>query len=181
MTTILCIDDQLPGLEVRKAFLEAGGYRALIAGSGPEGLQIAANQPVDLVLLDYRMEGMDGVEVATRLRKLYPQLPVIMLTGYALELPRQAAQRVNRVIAKGRSARELLQAIEQLLGENAGKQAWQSTGTDDLINLGLQQAHRSRETLARGRNQVQQARAVIAANRQRKASRGKKPSHARPH
>ena len=73
MSTILCIDDRRDGLEVRQAFLEAAGYRALIATSGPAGLQLAEAEAIDLVLLDYKMEPMDGHEVARRLRQMAPE------------------------------------------------------------------------------------------------------------
>lgn len=53
--TLLCIDDQKPALKIRKIFLEAQGYKVLTASSGREGLALLKSNPVDAVILDYRM------------------------------------------------------------------------------------------------------------------------------
>jgi len=81
-TTVLCIDDEEPGLEVRKILLESAGHRVLTAKSGNEGIRVFLAQPVDAVILDYWMSGMNGVAVARELKKLNPHVPIMILSAY---------------------------------------------------------------------------------------------------
>jgi two-component system response regulator AtoC len=62
-------------------FLQFKGYSALKASSGDEALQSLKSKETDLILLDILMPGMSGLEVLENVRKLYPELPVIILTG----------------------------------------------------------------------------------------------------
>jgi CheY-like chemotaxis protein len=111
---LLCIDDDEDMLECEKSFLESFGYTVLTAPSGGEGLELAATHPVDVVIVDYLMPEMNGQEVATQMRRLRPQAPIILLTGAVV--PEQALKRVDAFIAKDRLASQLLPAITQLRG-----------------------------------------------------------------
>lgn len=80
---IVLIDDNANDLAVTRRFLERRGYDVVAAQSGEEGLRLAAQNLPDAIVVDYRMPGMDGYEVARRI-KADPQLqtiPVLMLTG----------------------------------------------------------------------------------------------------
>jgi adenylate cyclase len=81
--TVLAVDDQPPNLRLLGAVLEPRGYRVLVAGSGPEALEVLAGSGVDLVLLDIVMPGMDGYEVCRRIRAdaRTAFLPVVMITA----------------------------------------------------------------------------------------------------
>ena len=169
MKTILCIDDHQDGLEVRRAMLEIKGYRALIAASGCEGLECVraeaeAGAAIDLVLLDYKMEGMDGLEVAQRLRTTDPSLPIILLTGYALKLPEKILPLVNKVQPKGRPATELLALIEEIIGpgESVAARATQESA-DRLLDASLRQASRTRSSVKRIGSQTQRVRDRLLA------------------
>src|SRR4029079_6739703 len=98
MATVLCIDDSAEGLRIRKLLLEAKGYSAVLASGGEEGLRVAQEQPVDLVILDYKMAPMDGEEVARRLRSTNPSIPIVMLSGF--EVPQQARDLVDSFVTK---------------------------------------------------------------------------------
>ena len=65
---ILCVDDEFNGLEGRKMLLEDAGYKVLVATTGADALQLFASHPVDLVLLDYHMPGMNGDVVAEHMK-----------------------------------------------------------------------------------------------------------------
>ena len=91
---LLCIDDNEDVLECEKEFLESFGYTVLTAPSGGRGLELASIHPVDVVIGDYLMPEMNGQDVATEMRRLRPQAPIIMLSG-AVELPRQVLQCVD--------------------------------------------------------------------------------------
>ena len=82
LATILCVDDEEPGLVVRKILLEQAGYHVLTARSGPEGIKLFKSTPVDAVVLDYWMAGMNGVAVARELKRLDSGIPIIILSAY---------------------------------------------------------------------------------------------------
>lgn len=110
---VLCIDDNQDLLECEKTFLESFGYTVLTAPSGCEGLQLASIHSVDIVVVDYFMPEMNGQEVATEIRRLRPQAPIIMLSG-ARDVPEQALKFVDAFVVKDRLASQLLPTIAQL-------------------------------------------------------------------
>ncbi len=77
--TILCIDDDDGMLCYQKALLERRGYKVLTAASARQGLQIAAVCAIAAVIVDYHMPEMNGHEVATEIKRLTPQVPIVML------------------------------------------------------------------------------------------------------
>lgn len=79
MKTILVVDDEKSVRDSLKMVLEFESYEVLFAESGPEALRQVAAVPVDLVLLDVKMAGMDGLEVLQRIREKNSDLPVIMI------------------------------------------------------------------------------------------------------
>ena len=69
------------------------GHEAAAAGSGAEALESLRRSGADLVITDYRMEGMDGLELLGEVKKLYPETDVIMVTGHgSIEVAVQAMQ-----------------------------------------------------------------------------------------
>lgn len=78
---ILIVDDEEPVREVLAEYFAGQGYAVESAGGGAEALEVAGRTRPDLVLLDVRMPGMDGMEVLRRLRELHPEVAVIMITA----------------------------------------------------------------------------------------------------
>ena len=113
LQTVLCIDDNQDVLECLEIFLESFGYTVLTAASGGKGLELASVGSIDVVIVDYFMPEMDGQEVALEMRKLRPQVPIIMLSG-AVDIPEQVLKSVDAFVAKDRLASQLLPAIAQL-------------------------------------------------------------------
>jgi two-component system, OmpR family, response regulator SaeR len=111
--TVLCIDDNMDLLDCQKEFLESFGYTVLTARSGGKALELASIHSIDVVVVDYLMPGMDGQQVATKMRRLRPQTPIIMLSG-AVDIPEQVLKSVDALIAKNQLASHLLAAIVQL-------------------------------------------------------------------
>jgi CheY-like chemotaxis protein len=111
---ILCVDDELVGLQVRKLLLERAGYRVLTAEGGPVGLEIFAAQPVEAVVLDYSMPGMHGGEVAARMRQIKPSVPILLLSAY-VGLPSDITSLVDLYMTKGQGAALLLAKLSSLL------------------------------------------------------------------
>ncbi len=114
MTTILCIDDDQPTLELRRRVLEGSGYEVLTAPSGQDGLRLVAQAPkIDLVILDYLMPGMNGDEVAENIKSEFPTLPVIAMS--AVHLPNHMLETVDAYIQKGQDVEVLLSTITKTL------------------------------------------------------------------
>jgi len=80
---ILVIDDEKNIRRTLTDILEDEGYNVLSASSGEEGLQVLARENIDLLLLDVKLPGMDGIEVLKKVRKDFPSLDVIMISGHS--------------------------------------------------------------------------------------------------
>jgi CheY-like chemotaxis protein len=82
MALILIVDDE-PDLRLAlTSVLKKEGHKTLEAGDGSAALETVTRQPVDLVLLDIRLPGADGVEILKDIRKARKDLPVLMVSGY---------------------------------------------------------------------------------------------------
>jgi len=79
--TILVVDDDEGCREIAARLLERAGYRTRRAESGDECLRIALAEPIDVILLDIMMPGMDGFAVCEALRAAGKRIPVILLTA----------------------------------------------------------------------------------------------------
>jgi CheY-like chemotaxis protein len=112
---ILCIDDEEPALVLRRLVLENAGYRVFTALTGKQGIELFRHQPIDVVILDYWMADMDGLDVAEQLKALSPKTPIIMLSGYTSILD-EGLGRVDLWLRKGEGDPEqLLAAVVQAL------------------------------------------------------------------
>jgi DNA-binding NtrC family response regulator len=81
-TTILITDDERSIRNALKEILEFEDYATLEAENGEEALKIVEKENVDLVMLDIKMKGMDGIEVLEKLKESKPEVPVIMISGH---------------------------------------------------------------------------------------------------
>ena len=78
---ILVVDDEAMIRLTLEMLLRRRGYAVTIASSGAEALALIEQQPFDLLLLDLKMPGMSGIEVAQRARALQPAAKILILTG----------------------------------------------------------------------------------------------------
>jgi CheY-like chemotaxis protein len=118
--TILCIDDEELGLEIRKMVLEREGYRVLTARDGASGLSIFETQPVDAVILDYAMPDLDGGQVAAIMRQRKPAIPILMLSAY-VALPENVLRLIDISATKGDGALMLVGRLKELLARGNGQ------------------------------------------------------------
>ena len=81
--SILLVDDNARGLSARKMVLEELGYKIVTAAHGREALEHFASTRFDLVVTDYKMPHMDGIELIANLRKREPRLPIVLISGFA--------------------------------------------------------------------------------------------------
>ncbi len=84
--TILVIEDEESIRKFVKINLERANFKVLDAGSGEEGIDIARNNKIDIVVLDIMLPGMDGYEVCKILRGEFPHLGIIMLTAKSQDI-----------------------------------------------------------------------------------------------
>lgn len=102
--TILVADDEAPLRSVMSRVLEYAGFRVLEAVDGAEALRLfqEADPSVDLVLTDIRMPEMDGVELATRVLAIRPDVRVVFVSGYlnSTVLPEELQERKIPLIGK---------------------------------------------------------------------------------
>jgi PAS domain S-box-containing protein len=114
-STILVVDDDALINMSTVDMVEDLGHTALEAYSGKQALEIlASGRQIDLLITDYAMPGMTGVELAEQARLLAPELPVLLATGYA-DLPSGTTTDLPR-LAKPYQQAELASQLGQLLG-----------------------------------------------------------------
>jgi DNA-binding NtrC family response regulator len=80
---VLLVDDEVEFLETLMKRMKKRGVRVSGVNSGDEALAFLSNNPVDVVVLDVKMPGMDGIETLRTIKKRHPMVEVIMLTGHA--------------------------------------------------------------------------------------------------
>lgn len=112
--TILCVDDEALGLQIRKAILEMAGYQVLTALDGNTALDLFERHLIDIVVLDYLMPEMDGGQVAAAMRRIKPEVPILMHSA-CVDLPQETMDVVDSSLAKGEGPELLLSRLQGLL------------------------------------------------------------------
>ena len=113
---ILIIDDDPSARESVKLLLSIDRHFVTEAGSGVEALALIAEQPFDLVLLDFFMPGMHGGEVARRIKQIAPSLPILMVTAYVEKLiGSDGPDNTNAILGKPFGVNTLRGEISKLL------------------------------------------------------------------
>ena len=117
--TILAVDDEAHILHVVSLKLKNAGFTVLTAKDAEEALELSSTLPIDLLITDFQMPGMSGLDLA---RKLHGEpgrrhLPAILLTahGLALEQVDLAHAGITVCLSKPFSPRDLLEKVHQLL------------------------------------------------------------------
>jgi CheY-like chemotaxis protein len=81
MACVVVIDDQEPIRRIVRRALEQAGHQVLDAEDGELGLQLLERHPVDVVVSDIFMPGMDGIQMLRQIRKQFPAVKVIVMSG----------------------------------------------------------------------------------------------------
>jgi DNA-binding response OmpR family regulator len=120
MWTILLVEDQRALAKIITRELEACGYRVLHAADGTQALTLHAAEHPDLIILDWMLPGLDGLEVLRRIRQaagVESAVPVLMLTARGEEIDRIVGLEVGAddYMSKPFSMRELLARVRALL------------------------------------------------------------------
>jgi DNA-binding NtrC family response regulator len=114
--TILVVDDDLNLRQSLVIILRNAGYDVEFAESAPKGMLLLQGRPFDLMILDYKMPEIDGLQLLKTVRNLHPDLPVFFLTGNgSLELEKQAlANGVKGYLVKPVDPERILQLVRSL-------------------------------------------------------------------
>jgi len=133
---ILLVDDNSLGLAARRSVLEELGHRVLTSGTAAEALELCGKHSFDVVVTDYKMPKMNGVELIGRLRKLHPATSVILISGFTDTLGLdEAGTGADIVLQKSNhEVPQLIRAVNRLLRKQqqppkkaAGSQAGSKT------------------------------------------------------
>src|SRR5438445_12455817 len=125
--TILVVDDEIAVMSVVEMMLKRGGYSVITAAGANEALNLFAEWPdleVDLLLLDFVLPDMNGVELYRRIRERRPELPVLYFSAYSEhEELRPALARGVPYMAKPFTASQLTRRVREILDGRGGMAA----------------------------------------------------------
>jgi CheY-like chemotaxis protein len=142
-STLLCIHRDPAELSL----LEQSGYELITATNGADGLRLFVSRPVDAIVVDYHLGLLDGGVVAAEIKKIKPQLPIVMLAGN-VELPNDTLKCVDALVAKSDGPHFLLETLRVVLNEAASPSCRPATVQNAICA--------SRRVTRRGRTSVGQ-------------------------
>lgn len=118
-TLILVVDDKFSDRETLKTILEDKGYRAATAMDGTEAIEMVKSKHYDIIFLDVKLPGIDGVETFEQVKEIDPEATVIMMTGYTEEdLVRKAvSEGAYTCIYKPFNMEKLIELVEGISRE----------------------------------------------------------------
>ncbi len=119
MARILVAEDEVAVREFIRRVLELRGHEIVTVGDGAEALVKLNRLRFDLLLTDIGMPNMDGLELALKVARDHPDLPVLMMSGYAVERRRATdlAELARGLLQKPFSMVDLAAAVEKVLAE----------------------------------------------------------------
>ena len=118
---ILIVDDNEMGLLARKQVLRELGHRVTVVSSAREAMRRFTSEPFDLVVTDYKMPDMDGIEIIRQARAHNPAIPIVLISGFTNALGLDEASTGADVVLQ-KSATEvsqLIRAVNRLLRRGA--------------------------------------------------------------
>ena len=125
---LVLVDDNPHGLIARRTVLEELGYVVHTCSSGAEALKLLASNKVDLVITDFRMPNMDGMELIARMKELRGDLPIILLSGFVEPLGlTEKSTGADVVLSKSAGEVELLiRSVRRLLNRQPSRKPLES-------------------------------------------------------
>jgi CheY-like chemotaxis protein len=116
---VLVVDDEVHIVHVVAIKLRNNGYEAIVAGNGAEAYELACREKPDIIIADYMMPVMDGLQLIEKLRNTEQtkNIPIVLLTArnFAIDDERQQQLRISECITKPFSPKELLRTIEDII------------------------------------------------------------------
>ena len=111
---VLCIDHHWSRLVERKQLLEANGYAVIDAIDGAEALKLFRNNAVDAVALYYQLPGINGDVVASRMKRMKPHVPILLLSSYG-PLPDNKLESVDAFLTTTQEPKFLVSTLRRLI------------------------------------------------------------------
>lgn len=108
--TVLCVDDEVDALNLRKAMLEMHGYTVLTATNAKEALKLFDSEEIDVVLTDHLLKGQTGTALAAEMKRRKPDIAVAVYSGVAP--PPDDVDKADVFITKLVTPEELLAYLE---------------------------------------------------------------------
>jgi DNA-binding response OmpR family regulator len=133
-SNLLLVDDEASVREMVGRVLQSEGYRVFLAGGGQEALQIAAANPIDLVLLDLNMPGQSGWDTFEQLTREHPCLAMIIITARPNQLFTAVGAGVGALLEKPLDFPTLLDTVRSLLAESDEMRLARLTGDHGAIH-----------------------------------------------
>lgn len=116
---VLVVDDEIHIVHVVAIKLRNNGFKAITAETGSEAYELACKEKPDIIVADYQMPAMNGLELTEKIRQneTTKDIPVIMLTArsFAIEQNIKEKLRISQCLSKPFSPKELLRSIEDTL------------------------------------------------------------------
>ncbi len=123
---VLVVDDEIHIVHVVAIKLRNNGFEVISAGDGQEGFKLACEEKPDIIIADFQMPIMTGLEMVQKLRgcEQTKDIPVIMLTarGFAVGDEQKRDLKISECLSKPFSPKELLRDIENILYQRASVQ-----------------------------------------------------------
>jgi CheY-like chemotaxis protein len=117
MKRILVVDDEEDIRLLYQEELREAGYQVTVAADGHEALRMVQQGRPDLMIVDIKMPGMDGVELLRRVREIYRDLPIIICTAYGDFKYDFGTWASDAYLTKSADLMELKEKIHELLGD----------------------------------------------------------------
>ncbi len=115
--SILVVDDELLIRDLLYDFFHGQGWDITVAENGEKALEVLRSRKIDLVLSDIKMPQMDGLALTDQMREVYPDIPVILMTGFPSVESAVAAlrQKVADYITKPFNINQLYKVVESMV------------------------------------------------------------------
>ncbi len=127
---ILCIDDDEQSLKIRSILLESMGYKVLTEPDAVRGLRTFEKHDVDAVVMDYQMPGMSGGDAAVEMKRMRPEVPVLIMSALPW-LPENAPKdAIDGFIQKGEPLGVLTESIARAIAQHPHELHNETVGAD---------------------------------------------------
>jgi signal transduction histidine kinase/response regulator RpfG family c-di-GMP phosphodiesterase len=135
--SILFIDDEKDVIDINKFLLEKLGYKVTASNKSLEGLELFKKEPAgfDLVITDYMMPDMTGIELSEEIMNIRPDMPVILCTGYSKNLNMERSKKsIKKILQKPLNIHSLSTSIQEVIEESKKNNRAQVNINYDIIN-----------------------------------------------
>jgi CheY-like chemotaxis protein len=113
VSIILCVDDEVTPLTIRKCVLQKAGFHVITAGSAKDALEILRTTNIDLVVSDHLMPEMTGAQLVADVKRMYPTMPFMLLSGVN-DLP-DGAEVADEFLSKLEGPEAMISRVRLLL------------------------------------------------------------------